>query len=54
MASRTEKQKITYYDHFAKKMYCDTKSKRAWLMCLKTSANKKYRKMKKMEIKNFL
>lgn len=54
MASRTEKQKTTYYDHFAKKWRCDSKRKRIWLMYLKTSANKKYRKMKKMEIKREL
>lgn len=51
MASRTEKQKSTFYDHFAKHWRCDNKRKRIWLAYLKKSANKKYRRMKKEEIK---
>lgn len=53
MASRTEKQKLTYYDHFAKRWRCDGKRKRIWLKFLKTSANKKYRRIQKKEIKEF-
>lgn len=51
---RTEKEKTTFYDHFAKKHRCDSKRKRAWLSYLKKSANKKYRKNKKNEIKKTL
>lgn len=51
MASRTEKQKTTFYDHFAKRYRCDSRRKRIWLAYCKKSANKKYRKMKKMEMK---
>lgn len=51
MAIRTEKQKLTYYDHFAKRWRCDGKRKRIWLSYLKKSANKKYRKMQKEEIR---
>jgi hypothetical protein len=54
MASRTEKQKTTFYDHFAKKYRCDGKRKRIWLRFLKTSANKKYRKENKKNIKKEL
>ncbi len=54
MASRTEKQKTTYYDHFAKHWRCDGKRKRIWLRFLKTSANKKYRKENKKNIKKEL
>ena len=54
MASRTEKQKLTYYDHFAKKWRCDGKRKRIWLSYLKKTANKKYRKMQKKEIEKKL
>jgi len=54
MASRTEKQKTTYYDHFAKHWRCDGKRKRIWLRFLKTSANKKYRKENKKNIKKSL
>lgn len=54
MASRTEKQKTTYYDHFAKKWRCDSKRKRIWLSYLKKSANKKYRKNQKEISKNLL
>ena len=49
--NRTEKQKVTFYDHFAKRYRCDGKRKRIWLSYLKKSANKKYRKMKKEEMK---
>lgn len=54
MAGRTEKQKSTYYDHFAKKWRCDGKRKRIWLSYLKKTANKKYRKMQKEEIEKEL
>ena len=50
MASRTEKQKTTYYDHFAKHWRCDGRRKRIWLSYLKKSANKKYRKIEKERI----
>ena len=50
MASRTEKQKSTYYDHFAKRWRADGKRKRAWLSYLKKAANKKFRKEKKKEM----
>lgn len=50
MASRTEKQKTTYYDHFAKHWRCDGRRKRIWLSYLKKSANKKFRKMEKNRI----
>lgn len=51
---RTEKEKSTYYDHFAKKFRCDSKRKRAWLLHLKKTANKKFRKQKKEEIRKEL
>lgn len=51
---RTEKEKSTYYDHFAKRFRCDSKRKRAWLLYLKKSANKKFRKQKKKEIRKEL
>lgn len=50
MASRTEKQKSTYYDHFAKRFRADGKRKRAWLSYLKKAANKKFRREKKREM----
>ena len=50
MASRTEKQKATFYDHFAKRWRADSKRKRKWLSYLKKAANKKYRQSKKKEI----
>ena len=51
---RTEKEKTTFYDHFAKRYRCDSKRKRAWLLYLKKSANKKYRRTKKEEIRKEL
>ena len=50
MASRTEKQKTTYYDHFAKRWRANGKRKRKWLSYLKKAANKKYRQSKKKEM----
>lgn len=49
---RTEKEKTTYYDHFAKRWRCDGRRKRIWLSYLKKAANKKFRQMKKKEIKD--
>ena len=49
---RTEKEKTTYYDHFAKKWRCDGRRKRIWLSYLKKSANKKFRRIKKQKIRD--
>lgn len=52
--SRTEKQKNTFYDHFAKHWRCNGRGKRIWLAYCKKSANKKWRRIEKDRIEKEL